>query len=60
MRPARAWLVLLAVAALAPGLTGCGEKPPRASPERALHYNGTSGESPLRERTLKQGESVND
>jgi hypothetical protein len=59
MSPGRAWLVLLTVAALAPGLTGCGEKLPRASPERALLYNGTNGESPLRERTLKQGESPN-
>ena len=56
----RALLVLLIVAGVALGLAACSEKPPRPSPERALLYNGTSGESPLKERTLKQGESVND
>jgi len=56
----RAVLVTLFVVAVAVGLAGCGEKQPRLSPERALLYNGTSGESPLRERTLKQGEAMGD
>jgi hypothetical protein len=53
MKLDRALLVLLSIAAAA----ACSEKPPRLNPERALLYNGTDGESPLRERTLKQGES---
>jgi hypothetical protein len=52
----RALLVMLFVAAVAVGVAGCSEKPPRPNPERAQLYNGTDGDSPLKERTLKQGE----
>ena len=45
-------LVLLAVA-----LAACGERPPRADPERGPAYNAEPGSSPMRDRTVKQGES---
>ena len=60
MKPAHALPILLVLASLAPGLVGCSEMEPRRNPERAQLYNGTSGESPLLQRTLKQGESIND
>ena len=41
----------------AASLAACSEKPPRHVPEGEQAYNGDNGENPLRERTLKQGES---
>jgi len=48
---------ITAVLAIALALAGCGEKPQRPAPESREAYNGTSGERPLHERTLLQGES---
>ena len=42
---------------LALALAGCGEKPPRADPEGAASYNAAPGPSPMRDRTLNQGET---
>jgi len=50
-------MAALLIAACAGGLAGCGEKPQRPSPESREPYNGPSGERPLHERTLMQGES---
>jgi predicted small lipoprotein YifL len=51
-------LTAMLVAALAAAsLAGCSEKPQRLVPEGEQAYNGENGESALRERTLKQGES---
>jgi RNA polymerase sigma-70 factor (ECF subfamily) len=51
-------LMAVLVAAVAPAsLAGCSEKPPRTIPEGEQAHNGESGDGPLRERTLKQGES---
>ena len=49
-------IAALLIAACAGGLAGCGEKPQRPAPESRDAYNGTSGERPLHERTLMQGE----
>jgi RNA polymerase sigma-70 factor, ECF subfamily len=46
-------LVALASALIA----GCGEKPSRPVPDGEHAYNRENGDNPLRERTLKQGES---
>ena len=43
--------------ALALALAGCSEKPQRPAPESREAYNAPSGERPLHERTLMQGES---
>jgi RNA polymerase sigma-70 factor, ECF subfamily len=48
---------MLLAAVAAASLAGCSEKPPRSVPEGEQAYNGENGDSPLRERTLKQGES---
>lgn len=52
----RALFLLPVLLALA--LAGCGEKPPRADPEGAASYNAETGADAMRERTLKQGESM--
>jgi hypothetical protein len=51
MHRARILLVLLAAM-----LTACGERPPRLDPEDEHAYNAEPGPSPMRSRTLKQGE----
>jgi RNA polymerase sigma-70 factor, ECF subfamily len=57
-RIVRTVLALLAAAVTATSLTACSEKPPRPVPEVEHGYNdGKTAESPLRERTMKQGES---
>ena len=48
----------LAAASLATGLAACGEKPQRVLHEGDALRSGESWDSQLRERTLKQGESV--
>jgi predicted small lipoprotein YifL len=48
---------ITAVLAIALTLAGCGEKPQRPAPESREAYNAPSGERPLHERTLLQGES---
>jgi len=48
---------ITAVLAIALALVGCGEKLQRPAPESTEAYNGPSGERPLHERTLLQGES---
>ena len=48
---------VLAVVVLAVGFTACSEKPSRPSPEGEQAYDSQSGDNPLRERTLNQGES---
>ena len=53
MRFARIFPLLLLAAALA----ACGERPPRADPESRPAYNAEPGPSPMRDRTLKQGET---
>jgi hypothetical protein len=50
-------MAALLIAACAGGLAGCGEKLQRTAPESREAYNGPSGERPLHERTLLQGES---
>jgi RNA polymerase sigma-70 factor, ECF subfamily len=56
-RIVRKVLVVLVSVLGAASLAACSEKPPRPVPEGEQAYNGESGDSPLRERTLKQGES---
>ena len=56
-RIVRKVLVILVAAFAAANLAACSEKPPRPVPEGEQVYNGENGDSPLRERTLKQGES---
>ena len=56
-RIVRKVLVILVAAFAAASLAACSEKPPRPAPEGEQAYNGESGDNPLRERTLKQGES---
>ena len=56
-RIARKVLVILVAAFAAANFAACSEKPPRPVPEGEQAYNAESGDSPLRERTLKQGES---
>jgi hypothetical protein len=41
---------------IAAGLAGCGEPAARPDPEGQEAYNSDPGPSPMRERTLKQGE----
>jgi hypothetical protein len=41
---------------LAATLTACDELAPRADPEAGHAYNAEPGPSPMRERTLEQGE----
>jgi hypothetical protein len=41
---------------LAAMLTACDELPPRADPEAAASHNAERGPSPMRDRTLEQGE----
>ncbi len=48
--------LLLPSLLLALALTACGERPPRTDPEGAHADNAQPGPSPMRERTLKQGE----
>ena len=48
---------VLAVVVLAVAFSACSEKPPRPDPEGEQAYNNQNGDNPLRERTLKQGES---
>jgi RNA polymerase sigma-70 factor (ECF subfamily) len=51
-------VLFVLIAAFAAGsLAACSEKPPRPVPEGEQAYNGANGQDPLRERTLKQGES---
>lgn len=57
MRPMyRAPTFLLVAALAAASLAACSEKPPRLDPEGEHAYNAEPGPSPMRERTLKQGE----
>lgn len=56
-RIVRKVLVILVTAFAAASLSACSEKPPRPVPEGEQAYNSEHGDSPLRERTLKQGES---
>ncbi|HJS38894.1 MAG TPA: hypothetical protein VJ789_12295 [Burkholderiales bacterium] len=48
--------LLIALFAAA-SLAACGEKTPRADPERVPAYNVVNGAHPLAERTREQGES---
>jgi RNA polymerase sigma-70 factor (ECF subfamily) len=48
---------VMAAVILAVGVSACGEKPSRPAPEGEQAYNSQNGDAPLRERTLKQGES---
>lgn len=50
-------LAVLVTAFAAASLSACGERPPRPDPDGAQTYNLEPGDAPLRERTLKQGES---
>lgn len=56
-RIVRTVLAILVTAFVAANLAACSEKPPRPLPEGEQAYNGENGDSPLRERTLKQSES---
>ena len=56
-RIVRKVLVILVAGFAAVSLAACSEKPPRPIPEGEQAYNGENGDSPLRERALKQGES---
>jgi RNA polymerase sigma-70 factor (ECF subfamily) len=56
-RIVRKVLVGLVVSLAAASLAACSEKPPRPVPEGEQAYSSENGDSPLRERTLKQGES---
>ena len=42
--------------ALALAASACGERPPRADPEPGHDYNTQPLPTPMRDRTLKQGE----
>ena len=53
----RALTVLLAAVFCAASLAGCGERPQRLVTDGEKAYNGDNQVSPLRERTLKQGEA---
>ena len=58
MQPMHRVPTFLLIAALAAAsLAACSEKPTRPIPEGEQAYNGEHGGDPLRERTLKQGES---
>jgi hypothetical protein len=48
---------VIAVVITVTALAACGERPTRADPERARAYSNDAPQSPLRERTLEQGES---
>ncbi len=56
-RIVRKVLVILVSVFAAASLVACSEKPPRPVPDGEQVYNSENGDSPLRERTLKQGES---
>lgn len=56
-RIVRKVLFVLVASFAAASLPACSEKPPRPVPEGERAYNSEKGDSPLRERTLKQGES---
>lgn len=56
-RIVRKVLAVLVAAVAAASLAACSEKPPRPAPEGEQAYSSKKGDSPLRERTLKQGES---
>ena len=49
--------IVIAVVVTVTALAACGERPMRADPERARAYSNESPQSPIRERTLEQGES---
>jgi hypothetical protein len=53
----RTLAVFLVSVLCAASLAACSEKPARLVPDGEQAYNGDHGENPLRERTLKQGES---
>jgi RNA polymerase sigma-70 factor, ECF subfamily len=58
-RIVRKVLGVLGAALAAVSLTACGEQPPRPAPQGETGYEyGDGAESPLRERTLQQGESA--
>jgi RNA polymerase sigma-70 factor (ECF subfamily) len=57
-RIVRKVMTLLVAAFAAAGLSACGERPSRPDPEGAQTYNLEAGDTSLRERTLKQGESA--
>ncbi len=57
-RIVRKVLAVLVAAFAAASLSACGERPSRPDPERAQTYNLEAGDTSLRERTLKQGESA--
>jgi RNA polymerase sigma-70 factor (ECF subfamily) len=56
-RIVRKVLITLVTVFAAASLSACSEKPPRPVPGGEQAYNGENGDNPLRERTLKQGES---
>jgi RNA polymerase sigma-70 factor (ECF subfamily) len=56
-RIVRKVLVILISAFVGASLAACSEKPARAVPEGEQAYNSEKGDSPFRERTLRQGES---
>ena len=56
-RIVRKVLVIFVTAFAAASLSACSEKPPRPVPEGEQAYNPEHSDSPLHERTLKQGES---
>jgi RNA polymerase sigma-70 factor (ECF subfamily) len=56
-RIVRKVLAMLVAAVAAASLAACSEKPPRPAPEGEQAYNSENGDSRLRERTLKQGDS---
>lgn len=56
-RIVRRVMTLLVAVLAAASLAGCGEKSPRPVPQDEQAYDSEKGDNPLRERTLKQGES---
>ena len=56
-RIVRGVLSLLVAGFAAASLAACTEAPPRTAPEAGQAHNDSPGETSLRERTLKQGES---
>lgn len=56
-RIVRKVLLIVVTAFAAASLSACSERSPRPVPEGEHAYNSEHGDSPLRERTLKQGES---